>query len=155
VLKANDFSPSEYNRISINLIEAVGLEGFADAFPHQLSEGMRARVGLARALAIEPSILLFDEPFSHVDELTARNLRTEILSLWEKSKQTVIFVTHNPREAAILADHIHILSDKPTSITHSLLISIPRPRSPENMEVVEIIKEIYSLLDGRKEAADA
>lgn len=111
-------------------IDLVGLGGFADFYPVQLSGGMQQRAAIARAFSIEPDILLMDEPFSALDELTARRMRQELLSLWESERRTVLFVTHNSLEAVYLSDRILIMSKGPGSRIRDeiSLADLPRPR---------------------------
>lgn len=123
-------------------LSLVGLSDLADKYPLFCSEGEKARVGIARALAIEPDLLLMDEPFSHLDEITARKLRIELLKIWSEKRITVIFVTHNALEAVYLADRIYILSQKPTTIIGEIHIDIKRPRILEDPQLVEYQKEV-------------
>lgn len=146
-LRAHHVEQNERERRIKNYLGMVDLLDYANSFPYELSEGMRARIGLARALSIGPKIFLMDEPFSHLDEITARELRRQLVSIWQKSKATVIFVTHNPREAAFLADRIFLLSQKPARIKARLDVSISRPRQPESPELLDVVREIYDLLD--------
>lgn len=107
-------------------IELVGLKGFEKAFPHQLSGGMRQRVGIARALAIEPDLLLMDEPFSALDAQTRTIMQEELITLWEKTRLTTLYVTHNIQEAVMLADRVVLLSRRPGRVNKILSIDIPR-----------------------------
>ncbi len=107
-------------------IELVGLKGFEKAFPHQLSGGMRQRVGIARALAIEPDLLLMDEPFSALDAQTRTIMQEELVTLWEKTRLTTLYVTHNIQEAVMLADRVVLLSRRPGKVSKILSIDIPR-----------------------------
>lgn len=125
----------------------VGLDDFADAFPLTLSGGMRQRVALIRALVIEPDFLLMDEPFSSLDELTARRLRAELLALWDRSKKTVIFVTHNALEAAFLADRIYLVSRRPATLVESVAVDVPRPRRPDDPRLLEIQQHVIAILE--------
>jgi len=105
--------------------ELVGLKGFENAYPHQLSGGMRQRVGIARALAVEPDLLLMDEPFSALDAQTRTLMQEELVTLWEKTRLTTLYVTHNIQEAVMLADRIVLLSRRPGKISQILEVNIP------------------------------
>ncbi len=133
-------------RRTSDLLEAVGLADHADAYPPTLSGGQRQRVALARAFAIEPQVLLLDEPFSALDELTARRLRILLQDLWRQTSPTGLLVTHNILEAAFLADRVVVLGHKPTQIVETLEIDIPRPRHPEDSALFEIHRKIMGLL---------
>jgi NitT/TauT family transport system ATP-binding protein len=109
-------------------LRLVGLEAFQGFFPHQLSGGMRQRVGLARALSVEPSVLLMDEPFAALDAQTRQLMGAELLRLWEADKKTVLFVTHDLDEAIYLADRVVVLSARPGQVIDEVPIAIPRPR---------------------------
>lgn len=112
-------------------IEAVGLSGFEGAYPRELSGGMKQRVGIARALVVEPEVLLMDEPFSSLDELTADTLRREVLEIWRepaKVTDTFIMVTHNVHEAVFMADRILILSARPGRVVADITVDLPHPR---------------------------
>jgi NitT/TauT family transport system ATP-binding protein len=110
-------------------VELVGLTGFQDAFPAKLSGGMRQRVGIARALALGPDLLLMDEPFASVDAYTRELLQGELLSIWERFRQTVVFVTHSIDEAITLADRIVVMKTKPGEVYHTFNVPIERPRT--------------------------
>jgi NitT/TauT family transport system ATP-binding protein len=110
------------------LLDLVGLAKDAGKYPAMLSGGERQRVAIARALAVEPRIILMDEPFSALDLNTRRRLRTEIVSIWQKTGKTVVFVTHDIEEALVLADRIILLSNKPTRVLETLELDAPRPR---------------------------
>jgi NitT/TauT family transport system ATP-binding protein len=111
------------------LIEFVGLKGFERMLPHELSGGMQQRVGLARALAVEPQVLLMDEPFSALDEQTRRLLQEELLGIWEKTRTTVIFITHSMEEAVLLGDRVVLMSARPGQINEIVDVPLERPRS--------------------------
>lgn len=128
-------------------LSLVGLADFADAFPLTLSGGMQQRTAIARALVIEPDLLLMDEPFSSLDELTARHLRTELLRIWDRLGQTIIFVTHNALEAAYLADRIYLVGPRPASVVGELSVDVPRPREPDDPRLVEIQRHIIKTLE--------
>ncbi|KWX66215.1 ABC transporter ATP-binding protein [Mycobacterium sp. NAZ190054] len=112
-------------------MKIVGLEGFEQHYPAQLSGGMQQRVGLIRALAIDPKILLMDEPFGAVDDLTRMKLQEELLNLWERDNKTVVFVTHDIEEALYLADRVIVMSSRPGRISEVFDVDLPRPRKPE------------------------
>jgi NitT/TauT family transport system ATP-binding protein len=112
-------------------IGAVGLAEFEHYYPHQLSGGMQQRVALARALVHEPRLLLMDEPFGALDEITREEMRAELLRLWERDRKTVVFVTHSVHEAVLLSDRVLVMTGRPGRIRLSLPIGLARPRSPE------------------------
>ncbi len=135
--------------IAHKFIEAVGLTGFENAYPRELSGGMKQRVGIARALALEPVLLCMDEPFSSLDALTAQNLRDEILQLWsnpDMPPKAVLMVTHSIEEAVYLADRVIVLSSRPGRIVAELDIDLPRPRNRKEPEFYGWVDEIYSLI---------
>lgn len=134
-------------------IEMVGLGGFEDAFPRELSGGMQSRVGLARALVIEPALLLMDEPFSSLDQLTAGRLRTELLQLWGRKRITTLFVTHDIAEAVYLADRIILLSPRPGRIYREYPVKVPRPRALGHERLVQIQTQILQDLNSIPGAA--
>ena len=111
-----------------SLVSTVGLSRFADAFPHQLSEGMRQRVAIARALAVDPDLLLLDEPFSALDEQTKILLQEEVLRLWESSGKTVVFVTHSIDEGLVMGDRIVVMTAQPGTIKAIVDVPFSRPR---------------------------
>jgi NitT/TauT family transport system ATP-binding protein len=126
------------------LIDLVGLSGFAGAMPFELSGGMQQRVGLARALAVDPQILLMDEPFSAVDEQTRRLLQEELLRIWEARRTTVIFVTHSIDEAVMMADRVILMGARPGRIREIIPVPLSRPRSdyiatPEGAQELGVI----------------
>jgi NitT/TauT family transport system ATP-binding protein len=110
------------------LLDLVGLGGDVDKYPRMLSGGERQRVAIARALAVEPKIILMDEPFSALDLNTRRRLRAQVIAIWEETRKTIIFVTHDIDEALVLADRIMLMSNKPTRIIETIEIDRPRPR---------------------------
>lgn len=116
-------------------IDTVGLSGFEDSYPYELSGGMQQRVGLARALAVDPDVLLMDEPFGALDAQTKDQLQSELLQLLGEEDKTIVFVTHDIREAIFLADRVVVMEDTPATISLDLEISFDRPRWPKRTEV--------------------
>jgi ABC-type nitrate/sulfonate/bicarbonate transport system ATPase subunit len=132
-----------------DLIRAVGLVGFEHHFPRQLSGGMQQRVGLARALAVNPNILLMDEPFGALDEQTRRVLQEDLLALMERSRKTVVFVTHSMDEAVRLGDRVVLLTPRPGRVLEAIPVPLPRPRPPdleENSKFVELKEYLWAQL---------
>src|SRR5499427_7525296 len=122
-----------------NLLRLVGLEGFENYFPRQLSGGMRQRVNLSRALAIDPDILLMDEPFSALDAQTREIMQTELMRIWEEGRKTVLFVTHQIDEAVFLSDRALVLGRRPGHIRETVTIGLPRPRRLANKRTAEFV----------------
>jgi ABC-type nitrate/sulfonate/bicarbonate transport system ATPase subunit len=129
-----------------HLLTQVGLLDYADAYPAALSGGQRQRVAIARAFAIEPEILLLDEPFSALDELTARRLRMLMQDMWLEAPPTGLLVTHNMLEAAFLADKIVVLGGKPARTIATIEVNLPRPRDPEDPKLFAVHRRIMGLL---------
>jgi NitT/TauT family transport system ATP-binding protein len=130
-LELGGVTPREAEEKARHYLALVGLSGFESYFPHQLSGGMRQRVNLARALATEPDILLMDEPFAALDAHTREMMQLELLRVWEQTRKTVVFVTHQLDEAVFLADRIVALSARPGSVREIVAVDIPRPRDIE------------------------
>jgi NitT/TauT family transport system ATP-binding protein len=137
------------------LLALIGLEGFAEHYPHQLSGGMRQRVELARALAGESDVLLMDEPFSALDYQTRLRMRRELVRMLKERPRTVLFVTHDIEEAAQLADRVVVLSARPASIVRELRLETPRPRTPTHPAVVAAVQEILRELGLEEEDQSA
>jgi NitT/TauT family transport system ATP-binding protein len=132
-----------------DLLRLVGLRDFAKRYPHELSGGMRQRVNLIRALAINPSVLLMDEPFGALDALTREVMQTELLRIWQERSSTVCFVTHSIEEAVFLADRVVVFEPRPGRIIEDLTVGLPRPRNPEvrrTPEFVELAQRLWQLL---------
>ncbi len=122
--------PKKYRTERVTkMLELVGLYDFGQKYPHELSGGMQQRVGIARALAIKPEILLMDEPFSALDEFTKEKLHEDLLRIWQKTNKTIVFVTHNIQEAVFLSDRVVVLSPHPGRVSAVVDIDIPRPRT--------------------------
>lgn len=147
-LDGTSLPESEYDRRIDGAVEMVGLDGYRDAYPRTLSGGMQQRAALARAFCIDPDVLLMDEPFGSVDEITARELRNDLLDLWRDNRATVLFVTHDIREAIILSDAVGVLSRKPARIKATVEIESPRPRNLNDEATVQYHREILSALEG-------
>jgi NitT/TauT family transport system ATP-binding protein len=128
-LSAKGMSKRAARAVSQRYVSAMGLEGFGHLYPHQLSGGMQQRVGVARAFAIDPPILLMDEPFAALDAQTRILLQEELLRLWEGSGKTIIFVTHSIEEAVFLADRVVVMARSPGSVKTAVEITLPRPRT--------------------------
>jgi NitT/TauT family transport system ATP-binding protein len=132
------------------LLKLVGLAGFEDYWPAQLSGGMRQRVNLARALAIDPEVLLMDEPFSALDAQTREIMQTELLRIWEMGRKTVLFITHQIDEAIFLADRVVVLGRRPGWVKEVIPVNLPRPRQlsfKRRPEFVEMVDRIWSLIE--------
>lgn len=158
-LKARAVPPDARRERALRMIDVIGLDGFESAYPRELSGGMRQRVGIARALAVEPDVLLMDEPFSALDVLTAESLRGELMDLWVGRKiptRVILLVTHNIEEAVLLADRVVLLGNDPGHVRGDLRIDLPRPRTREDPDVQAFSDELYQLLTrpevGRPEA---
>ena len=122
------------------MLELVELSEFAGHYPWQLSGGMQQRVAIARALAFEPAILLMDEPFGALDEMTRERLNLELLKIWQQTQTTIIFVTHSITEAVFLSTRVVVLSPRPGQITHDITIDLPQPRHTDTREAVRFFE---------------
>lgn len=138
-LKAAEVPREEWDDIVARVLRMLRIEPFAEAWPLNLSGGQRHRVAIARALAINPAFILMDEPFSTLDEVTARFLRTELLEVWQRTGSTIVFVTHSVREAVFMADTIHLMTKGPGKVFQMQRVEVERPRTYEDprLAVVE------------------
>ncbi|MBW1829360.1 MAG: ABC transporter ATP-binding protein [Deltaproteobacteria bacterium] len=141
-LKAQGVSRRKRDGMARRYLDLVGLKGFDNARPHQLSGGMKQKVAIARTLALQPEILLMDEPFGSLDEQTRLRLDFELLNIWEEDRKTVIFVTHSIEEAILLADRIILFTKRPGRIQKVVTLDIPRPRNMFAPDVTEVRKEL-------------
>lgn len=132
----------EWNKRAERALELVGVADFKENWPNQLSGGMQTRVAIARALAINPEIILMDEPFSSLDEITGRRMRSELLSIWERLRPTVVFITHDMLEAVFLADRVVLLTPRPMKVYTSFAIDVPRPRSYSDEALFHVQKKV-------------
>jgi NitT/TauT family transport system ATP-binding protein len=151
-LEARGLSPAEREKRAGIYIDKVGLDGFEEAYPRELSGGMKQRVGLARALAVEPSVLLMDEPFSSLDALTAITLREELLDIWhapDMPVHTILLVTHIIEEAVELADRILVLSTGPGRLIADVKVDLPRPRDRRTEPFNLLTDKVFSLIEER------
>ena len=148
-LEARGVEPGQRAAAAEKAIALIGLAGFEGALPRELSGGMRQRVGLARALVVEPEVLLMDEAFSALDVLTGERLRQDILELWASGAmptKAMLVVSHNIEEAVMMADRVLIFASDPGRVRYQLSVQLPRPRNPESAQVRMLIDEIYALM---------
>jgi len=148
-LEARNVPRAEREKIANKYIDKVGLDGFEDAYPRELSRGMKQRVGIARALTVEPELLCMDEPFSALDAFTAQNLREELLDLWldvTLPVKSVLMVTHGIEEAVFMADRVLVLSRRPAQIIADVKIELSRPRNMKDEAFSQVVDRIYSML---------
>ena len=151
-LEARGLPPADREKRASIYIDKVGLDGFEEAYPRELSGGMKQRVGLARALAVEPRLLLMDEPFSALDALTAITLREELLDIWQARDMpvhTILIVTHIIEEAVELADRILVLSSSPGRLVADLNVGLPRPRDRRKEDFNALTDKVFSLIEER------
>jgi NitT/TauT family transport system ATP-binding protein len=145
-LRARGLSRKDADARARAFIPLVQLEGFEDALPHQLSGGMRMRAQLARALAVEPAVFLMDEPFGALDAQTRSAMHQLLQRIWLRDRKTVVFVTHDVREALVLGDRVVVMAARPGRVLHDLDVRLPRPRDPDDPLLVELSRWIRSEL---------
>ncbi len=147
-LKIQGMSRSRRASVARELLHTVGLSRFASAYPRQVSEGMRQRAAIARALAVKPDVLLMDEPFGSLDEQTRLILQEELLKIWDTSGQTVLFVTHSIDEALVLGDRVVIMSAQPGRIKREISVPFPRPRTLTDVRSNPVFAPLFSEIWG-------
>lgn len=151
-LEAKRVAPDERRQRALAAIDLIGLDGFENAYPKELSGGMRQRVGLARALVVRPALLLMDEPFSALDVLTAETLRTDLLDLWCEGRmpiRSILIVTHNIEEAVLMCDRILVFSANPGRIAAEIRVDLPQPRNRQSPAFRALVEEIYARMTAR------
>jgi len=151
VLRARGLAGEEIERRVAVTLRSVGLAGFEDAYPRELSGGMKQRVGLARALSVEPEMLFMDEPFSQVDALTAESLRAEVLDIWsshERNPSSIVMVSHDIKEVAYMADRIVVLGASPGRVRRIIENRVPRPRDYRAPAIVQLVDELHEIITG-------
>jgi NitT/TauT family transport system ATP-binding protein len=146
-LEMQGISREERYRIADRYLTLVNLMQFRDSFPSELSGGMRQRVAVARALALDPVLLLMDEPFGALDAQTRNMLQQELLEIWEKTKKTVIFITHSVDEAVYLSDRIIVLTPRPGRVCRIFPVGLPRPRDRTSPEFAQVRREVLDLIN--------
>lgn len=145
-LETGNMPRTERESRARDALTLVGLEAFVDAFPYQLSGGMRSRVALARSLVQEPCILLMDEPFSRLDAMTRAQMHDELLQIQKLKKMTIVFVTHDVEEAVVLADSVVVMAPRPGRIRDTVEIALPRPRDAIEPATARLTHELKSLI---------
>src|SRR5262245_25309674 len=148
-LEMKGMAKGERSEVAMNFLRLVGLEKFANAFPHELSGGMQQRVAIARALAYNPTVLLMDEPFAALDALTRDEMQRFLVDVWRETKKTVLYVTHNVAEAVYLADRVLIFTPHPGTVKAEVRIALPRPRDPLSVAFLEHQRAIVEHLGAR------
>ncbi|MDO9547033.1 MAG: ABC transporter ATP-binding protein [Pelolinea sp.] len=149
-LKVNGLDKTKREAKANKYLEMVNLQEFARAFPHQLSGGMKQRAAIARSLALNPEILLMDEPFGSLDAQTRSILQAELVRIWQKVGSTIIFITHNIQEAILLGDRVMVMSSHPGTIKEIVDVEIKRPRLPETPEFMKLWHKLYTLLETKR-----
>jgi NitT/TauT family transport system ATP-binding protein len=159
-LEVQKYDRQRISETTTDLARLVGLEGFEDRYPHELSGGMRQRANVARALAVDPEVLLMDEPFSSLDAQTREFMQAELLRIWAARQKTVLFVTHQIDEAAYLADRVVVFSARPAYVREVVEVDLPRPRDlavKRSQPFLEVVDRVWKLVetDAQRDEDDA
>ncbi|MBB2955478.1 NitT/TauT family transport system ATP-binding protein [Bifidobacterium commune] len=152
-LEARGIPRAQREKMALEAIDAIGLDGFESAYPKELSGGMKQRIGIARALVLQPDALFMDEPFSALDVLTAENLRQEVLKLWNDNQsgiKSILIVTHNIEEAVQMADRVVVLGSHPGHLIAQVPVDLPRPRDKHTPEFEAMVDKLYTILTGQE-----
>ncbi|MBI6680169.1 nitrate/sulfonate/bicarbonate ABC transporter ATP-binding protein [Pseudomonas viridiflava] len=156
-LEAQGVPAQQRRKRALAAIDLIGLDGFESAYPKELSGGMRQRVGMARALVIDPDVLLMDEPFSALDVLTAETLRTDLLDMWSEGRmpiKSILMVTHNIAEAVLMCDRILLFSSNPGRVISEIKVDLPQPRNRQDPIFQALVEEIYVLMTQDSDAGE-
>jgi NitT/TauT family transport system ATP-binding protein len=145
-LEIRGIPEDERRRIAFDFLRMVKLESFVESFPHQLSGGMQQRVAIARALAYNPAVLLMDEPFAALDAMTRDEMQNLLTEVWQRTRKTVVYITHNVAEAVYLADKVLVLAPHPGTVKTMVRLELPRPRDPLSTEFVAMQRELLGQL---------
>ena len=143
--------PAEIARRVAEIVRVVGLGGFEDYYPHQISGGMKQRVAIARAFATDADLILMDEPFVSLDQPTRERMQREVLAIWSNYQRTIVFVTHNLEEAIFLGDRVLVLTQKPATIRADVAVALPRPRDPLDASFIALRAELVGHLHSELE----
>ena len=146
-LELRGVGKDQRDEVAQNYLELAGLSGFGNSYPYELSGGMRQRVAVVRALAVDPTVLLMDEPFGALDAQTRNRLQHDLLEIWDKTKKTILFVTHSVDEAVFLADRIVVLTPRPGHVCETIEIDQPRPRDRTSVEFAKVRRYVLDLIN--------
>jgi NitT/TauT family transport system ATP-binding protein len=145
-LEMRGFAQAERRETALRFLKLVKLENFADAYPHELSGGMQQRVAIARALAYNPGVLLMDEPFAALDAMTRDEMQKQLTEVWQETRKTIVYITHNVAEAVYLADQLLVMAPHPGTIKARIRLDLPRPRDPLSADFVAMQRQVLGHL---------